>query len=283
MENAHVLKVPEKNLHSFYLLFCGYAECDPMHHFGPAVRPNHIIHFILSGKGYYSVGEKKYKLHKGQGFLIEPNVLTRYQADKDDPWTYIWIGFGGEKSSEILKNLRLGSDELIFHSNKGNELKEIVLDMLKLNTISVHNEYRLQGLLYLFMSLLAENAAPFIEEGISKENSYIRKSVEFIQTHYHQPIKVTDVADYVSLNRSYLSTLFQKSTGISIQQYLTQFRITRAMELLSLTDLSIEQIAESCGYSDPLVFSKAFKKWKHQTPSAYRKENQKEADVQHYN
>lgn len=279
MENAHVLKVPEKNLHHFYLLYCGYAECKPLHHFGPAVRPNHIIHFILSGKGDYYVGDKQYTLHKGQGFLIEPDVLTRYQADKKDPWTYIWIGFSGEKCQEILRSLCLGSDDLIFHSNKGNELKEIIIEMLKLNTISISNEYRLQSLLYLFISLLAENSSPLIEEGISKEKTYIRKSVEFIQTHYNQPIKVSDVANYVSLNRSYISTLFQKATGISMQQYLTHFRITKAVELLSLTDLSIEQIAESCGYSDPLVFSKAFKKLKNQTPSAYRKEKQEEADI----
>ncbi|WRU97632.1 helix-turn-helix domain-containing protein [Priestia filamentosa] len=104
----------------------------------------------------------------------------------------------------------------------------------------------------------------------SKENDYITKSIEFIQTHYNEKIKVTDIAHYVSLNRSYLTTLFRKRTGVSIQQYLAQFRLTRAVELLALTDLSIEQIAESCGYSDPLVFSKAFKREKGISPTKYR-------------
>jgi len=271
MKNSSVLKIPEKHLNDFYLLYCGYAECDPLHNFGPAVRPNFLLHFILSGRGTYYVDEKKYTLQKGQGFLIEPNVLTRYQADQNDPWTYIWIGFGGKKSNGHLHNLGLGSDQLIFQSMKGDELKKIILEMLEHTKISIYSEYRLQGLFYLFLSLLAEDTTPLIEEGITKENTYIRKSIAFIQTHYNQPIKVSDIALYVSLNRSYLSTLFQQATGTSIQKYLSNFRITRAAELLHLTELSIEQIAESCGYTDPLVFSKAFKKIKGVTPSIYRK------------
>lgn len=271
MENVNVLKIPEKHQSDFYLLYCGYEKCNPLHNFGPAVRPNYLLHYVLSGKGSYYVGNKQYSLQKGQGFLIEPNILTRYQADKDDPWTYVWIGFGGEKSNEHLRNLGLGSNQLIFQSRKANELKNIIIEMLTHTKFSIYSEYRLQGLFYLFLSLLAEDTTPIIEEGVTKENAYIRKSIAFIQTHYNQPIKVSDIAQYMSLNRSYLSTLFQQATGTSIQKYLSNFRITSAAELLHLTDLSIDQIAKSCGYSDPLVFSKNFKKLKGVTSSTYRK------------
>ena len=62
---------------------------------------------------------------------------------------------------------------------------------------------------------------------------------------------------------------------MSPQQFLTTFRITKATELLPLTDLPIESIALSCGYTDPLVFAKAFKQMKNMSPSIYRKEMQK--------
>ena len=63
------------------------------------------------------------------------------------------------------------------------------------------------------------------------------------------------------------------------QEYLTNYRLTQAAELLAITDISIESVALSCGYSDPLVFSKAFKAKNGITPSQYRrkeKEEQKE-------
>ena len=59
---------------------------------------------------------------------------------------------------------------------------------------------------------------------------------------------------------------------MSPQDYLANYRISQATELLTMTDLSIESIALSCGYTDPLIFSKVFKIKKGQTPSRYRKE-----------
>ena len=63
--------------------------------------------------------------------------------------------------------------------------------------------------------------------------------------------------------------------GMSPQQFLTTYRITKAAELLAVTDLPVESIALSCGYNDPLVFTKAFKQMKGMSPSSYRKEMQK--------
>ena len=62
---------------------------------------------------------------------------------------------------------------------------------------------------------------------------------------------------------------------MSPQQFLTTFRITKATELLQLTEHPIESIALSCGYADPLVFTKAFKQMRGMSPSAYRREMQK--------
>ena len=85
------------------------------------------------------------------------------------------------------------------------------------------------------------------------------------------------MADYVCINRSYLYTLFQNYLGMSPQQFLTTFRITKARELLESTNYPIESIALSCGYSDALVFTKAFHAMKGMSPSKYRKESHKES------
>jgi len=60
---------------------------------------------------------------------------------------------------------------------------------------------------------------------------------------------------------------------LSPQQFLLKFRITKASELLMNTTLSINTIAHSCGYTDPLAFSKTFKKVTGLTPTQYRKSN----------
>lgn len=271
MEDSYVLQLQDRKFKDLYLMTCGYAKCDPLHSFGPAVRPNYIIHFVLEGRGKYQVGDEIYELSKGQGFLIEPEVLTFYQADAKDPWTYLWIGFQGEKAREFMKDIGLNSQKLIFRSKHAEKLKEIVVSMLKNNTYSVTSQFILEGLLYTFLSVLTEDIEITFSSEKERENLYIRKAIEYIQNTYSNNIKVTDIASYVCINRSYLYTLFQKNTGMSPQEYLANYRLTRAAELLDVTDLPVSSVAMSCGYRDPLVFSKAFKGKKGMSPSQYRK------------
>lgn len=123
MENAYVLELSESKFKDLYICSCGYAKCEPLHGYGPAVRPNYLIHYILGGKGIYRVGERKYQLGAGEGFLVEPEVLTYYQADVEEPWSYLWIGFSGKYAKEYLEDLGLNSRQLTFHSSQGKEIK----------------------------------------------------------------------------------------------------------------------------------------------------------------
>lgn len=101
-------------------------------------------------------------------------------------------------------------------------------DMMEHNTFGIANDLRRNGQLGVFLSVIAESAGVVMEEEEDKGNQYVKKAVSFIQSNYCNPIRVTDVADYVCVNRSYLYTLFQNYLGRSPQQVLTMFRITKA-------------------------------------------------------
>ena len=165
----------------------------------------------------------------------------------------------------------------IFSCNRSEELYSIVRDMMEHNTFGVADDLRRNGLLGVFLSVIADSAGVVEKNEEDKGNQYVKKAVSFIQSNYCNPIKVTDVAEYVCINRSYLYTLFQSYLGMSPQQFLTTFRITKARELLESTNYPIESIALSCGYSDALVFTKAFRAMKGISPSRYRKESHKES------
>ena len=246
MEDSYVLQLLAPKFKEFYLCFCGYAKCNPLHSFGPAVRPNYIIHYILEGKGIYQVGEQKYELSQNQGFLIEPETLTFYQADESEPWTYLWIGFGGARARQMLHDIGLNSSQLIFQCTYGNDLKQIILDMLKHTQSTTSNIYYLQGKLYEFFSVLSRDAAIETAPAISQESNYIREVISFVRDNYSRGVSVADVAAHLNINRSYLYTLFKNTLDISPKNFLTNFRISRAREQLILTDYSVEYIAHSC-------------------------------------
>ena len=287
MEDAFVLELSESKFKDLFLCFCGYARCQPLHSFGPAVRPNYVLHYILERRGLYQAGERRYRLEAGEGFLIEPNVPTFYQADQKEPWSYLWVGFGGSRAGEYLNAMGLSARHPIFACDRDQELYSIVRDMMEHNTFGIADDLRRNGLLGVFLSVLAQGAGVVARDEEDKGNQYVKKAVSFIQSNYCNPIKVTDVADYVCINRSYLYTLFQNYLGMSPQQFLSTFRITKARELLDSTSYPIESIALSCGYNDALVFTKAFRAMKGMSPSQYRRlshrENSKEQlqEVEH--
>lgn len=275
MERAYKLEFEQEENGTLCVNCCGCSRTEPLHSFGPAMKPHYMIHYVLSGRGSFRMGGKEYQLEEGHGFLIAPGELVFYQADETDPWTYVWVGFSGSKAAEYVDAMGLALRHPIFRSEKSDELYNLVRDMMEHNTFSMVHELRRNGLLQLFLSVIAESASMTAKNEEEKANQYVRRAVEFIRRNYSSPIKVTDVAEYVCVNRSYLYTLFHNSTGMSPQKFLASYRLTRAAELLMTPGLSVESIALSCGYQDPLVFTKAFRQMKGMSPSMYRKEMQK--------
>lgn len=271
MEKAYKLLFNTEETDDLYVYCCGLSQTLPGHSFGPALKPHFMIHYCLSGKGRFSIGGSKYDLEEGYGFLIVPDELAYYISDDKDPWTYVWIGFGGKRAGEIVSQLGLSLQQPVFKSEASKPIYDIVKDMMDHNTFSVEDVLRRNGLLSLFLSLIASGISVSQKSDSGSGNYYVNRAQAYIRSNYCNPIKVTDIANYVCINRSYLYTLFENALGISPQQYLTSYRIAKAKELLQLTSIPIESIAISCGYSDPLVFSKAFRQECGMSPSAYRK------------
>lgn len=277
MEDAYVLQLLEPKFKDFYLCFCGYSDCKPFHNYGPAARTNYIIHYILKGKGVYQVGERKYHLSEGQGFLIEPEVLTYYQADGKDPWTYIWVGVGGTEAGSYIRDVGLNGDQLIFQCGYGEELKQIVLSILEHNQSSLSNLYWLQSRLYDFFAVLTREEAREVQQHMQKENEYLMHAVDYIRNHYSRGIQVAEIASHLNVDRSYLYSLFMDGFGISPKEFLTRFQVSRGKEQLTVTDQSVEAIAAACGYKNAVTFSAAFKRIIGMTPTQYRSSNRREA------
>ena len=95
----------------------------------------------------------------------------------------------------------------------------------------------------------------------------------YIVENYSQKIKINELADYVGVNRSYLASSFKKATGYSPQEYLLSIRMERAKSLLETTDLPVNTISNSVGYSDQLAFSRMFKRYAGVSPTTYREEH----------
>lgn len=251
------LEISNSMFRDIYTLFCGKQECTPLYSFGPAVRDYHLLHVCTHGKGDFYANDYRYHIEKGQGFLIYPHELTFYQADDMDPWHYVWIAIAGEKVERYLHLIGLSKESPVFQCPDTALITSLIDDITAHNILSYSNEVYIEGILMRLISYLIEAAdTPYTEEQKSA-NVYINKAISYIHKNYQNPITVQEIANYLSLNRSYLTELFTKTVHFSPQQFLMKFRITKATELLTNTDLSVENIAYSCGYSNIYAFSKS--------------------------
>lgn len=254
-----------------HLIQFGTEQCSPNHTVGPGIRDYYKIHFILEGEGRFEIGGNEYRLGPGQGFLICPGVVTRYAADELRPWRYCWIGFDGIKAASLLKQAGLSNEEPIFGSSDLPLFENLTERMTGSRPMAAGRGMLLTGLLYLWLSAIAESRPPERENAPARSRErYVAQVVQFIERNYASRISVADIAQFVGLQRSYLNALFQESAGCSIRQHLIAYRMRRAGELLSATALSVGDIARSVGYDDPLLFSKMFRKTMGTSPSGYR-------------
>ena len=123
-----------------------------------------------------------------------------------------------------------------------------------------------------FFSVLLDDIEVRIGTHTSR-NRIVGEAVHYIEECYSDPsIRVAEIAKRVNVERGYLYTLFMKNLGLSPQEYLLRFRLTKATDLLNHTDLSIDKITVECGYQDTATFSKAFRKMFGIPPGKFRKE-----------
>lgn len=102
-------------------------------------------------------------------------------------------------------------------------------------------------------------------------SSLILLSLDYIDMHYTDDISLDSLAKRCSVTNSYLSALFKKETGTTVTDYINQIRIRRAITLLNTTNISIQDIAQQCGYQDAGYFTKTFKRYQGLNPKDYRK------------
>ncbi len=256
MDNRTEFFLVNKHLGGFNPLSFGQEHCLPNHFFGPGVRSYFLLHYVVSGKGLFSVKDKTYKLSAGSCFVIRPFEKVFYQADPHQPWQYIWIGFDTENvpdqlSYDVLNMPGMGS---IFSS---------IMDAQDKN--EGRNEF-LASKIWELMSLISEFGNP----KIPKNKTFAEQAKTCIQAKYMSGITISEIAKMLNLERSYFSTVFKNSVGISPQEYLNNFRLEKASELLICTDMSVTDIAFSTGYSGVVNFSRMFKRRFGMSPTNYR-------------
>lgn len=260
MKGVHLIaadSIPVPRINSM-----GFSENPSVTHYGPSVRNQYIIHYVLSGEGVFNGN----RVVCGEGFLIEPGMQEHYYPSETEPWGFFWIVSEDPSMAYFFECHRANSETGIFKFHNGYELEAIV-KQVRAESERLTSSTRLSELfLRIFHTVVWEEATH--KRSVAK--TYFEFSVNYIKTNLHLPVSVRDLCDVIGITQPYLYRIFKQEAGCSPKQYITNCKLTRAKQLLASTDLTVSQIADSVGFGGVLDFSKFFSKHLHLSPSAYR-------------
>lgn len=185
--------------------------------------------------------------------------------------TYMYISFMGDGAGNLLAQTSLNMEKIVYPG------QEHLIDFWRCGIQRVRQENANMltecVLLYTF-SFFPLNVDE--EDLISKSNRIYDNILIYTKNHYMESgLSLKKIADIFSYTEKYLSRLFKQNMNMNYNEYLNSLRIQASLHLINNSVSNIKEISVSCGFSDPLYFSKVFKKHIGLPPAEYiKKEKQ---------
>lgn len=268
MQYKFSYKFPQRNPGVLTVCNTGVQRCEAGYSWGPGVRDQYLIHYIIAGKGTYHVHDAQFTLNAGDLFLACPDERIFYQADMNTPWEYCWVGFRGSEAPTLLEQTGLGGENLILRNTSENVYGQMMRIYHSQGSLP-HQAAFMTGALYQLFAALMEEHHPAARDG----DDCVQRACAYIADHLALPITVEDVAAHVGLSRSRLYRIFMARLHLSPVQVLTQERIRLACALLRRGDLSVKAVAASVGFENQLYFSRRFHELMGCTPTDFARKS----------
>lgn len=262
-------------MHGIGFSSCGITQAQAGADYGPAMRNTYVIYLVLGGEGEVTANGMQYQLHRDEGFVIRPDDGSFYRSSAANPWTYLWLGFNGGDAEYYLASLGLARGHDTLRVKNAMEFIKVITGCLSHSRSTPEDEIKLNSLTYDFLYRLSEQIVSETVPGMTLSyGDLTRKVMDYIADHYLEPIGVNEVASQLGMNRSYLSREFRRESGMTIKDYIDRIRVTKASDLLLLTNMGLNDIARRCGYGSTEVLAKQFKDVYDTTPARYRQQHE---------
>lgn len=183
---------------------------------------------------------------------------------------------GDKDIISILKQLSDRGLQRIKLSADGRKKVRTVLDEL-------YREFSEKNMLYdamlkmkVFELLISIARDPLQKKNYSKTTAFVSQKqmisevVQYIEEFYIQLINIETVLRFCPLSRSHFHVVFKRETGKTFNNFLQDFRLKKAKELLKESDLAVQEVAYRCGFSSHAYFTQAFKAVEHMSPLQFR-------------
>ncbi len=219
------------------------------------------LHNVVDGTDYVQ--------QQGEIMLFLPNQFHSQYAERDRRVFYITVGFAMH-----FQNPDFFRERIFTADRTTRELCRHLLEERNFGRIYA-NDLILCYLKEIIIRLLRTQQVETVVQTVPKEsrpaveNTIISAAEEYVKEHLSQRITVSEIAAAIPVSETYLSALFKKNTGESLNHYINSQKLNLAKEYITSGRYTFTQIAQMLGYNSVHYFSQSFKRYLGLTPSEY--------------
>ncbi|MGN0377381.1 MAG: AraC family transcriptional regulator [Suilimivivens sp.] len=252
------------------------------------------IIIVEQGEAVFLSDDSKVHLTKGQGILINQNVMHAVHTIDDDTECSLYslkfhpsflFGYGSTMMSgkylvPILSSPAMRIVELLGQDSWHEKLMDIVHNIMAVNLAEKYGyELITKACLCQLWSLLLEQVVPqnidkARQTTVSLDESRVKEAILYLEEHYREHITLDELASSIHISKSECCRCFKRTLQITPFEYLMRYRIFCAAKMLQKDEpeaRSISSLAFSTGFNNVSYFNKVFKQFLHCTPSEYKR------------
>lgn len=233
-------------------------------------KESYLLFYTVAGAGLIEQGAQQVELPAGCALLLNCRTPQSYcTAPGQQSWQHTWVHLDGAGVANLAETL-LPQNRLTPVRVSAWEMQplfETIFAEWDRGTVAAQIETGLT-----LHRMLALMAARLLAGDASRSNrALIEQATGYIRAHYAEPLSLDALLAQTPVSKSWFLRLFRQYTGTTPYNFLLSTRITRAKELLVLTDFAVSEIAHQVGFGDESNFSTRFTAMVGQSPQQYRK------------
>lgn len=242
------------------------------------------LYYVVYGHGNRMAGDTLQPFTAGDVALIPPSMLHRWEyaadnVDKDGCVCYLMVAFNHsfvKRCMEVFPELRnrlsgsvFPTDALNFGTESSRTIRHLLSEMNGMDELG-----RLSTMLRLLPVVFTSSDHTFAGKPMRIERNVRRMQqiCAYVMKHYVHSISLDDIAMEAGMNRSAFCSYFKKCKGMTFSQFVVQYRLNTACELLKHSQKSVSEICYLVGFNDLPHFIRVFRKNIGMSPAQYRKQ-----------
>ena len=242
--------------------------------------------YVLQGKGKQCINGSSFSYRDNHMFLLTPGDCHRF--DIEETTTFLFLRFTDIYLNESGLSLKYVQQLEYILQNASHQPgcilrnltdKALVRPMVEaiireqVNQ-DVYNKELIAQLVNTLIVVVTRNIAKYLPAAVSEHTEdKVLQILQYIQTNIYQPdqLRAERISKHFGVSETYLGRYFKKHTEETLQQYITNYRMRLIESRLKNSDLRINEIAGTLGFTDESHLNKFFRKNKGMSPLAYRK------------